>query len=595
MPTLTLPDGNREVTPEEFLAVIRHSFSHLMAQAVSRVFPENKILFAIGPTIDKGFYYDFDIDRQLTPEDFPKIEAEMASIISENIPIVRIEKSKADARAFLEGQGATYKIELLDEVPDGEVISFYEQGDFTDWCRGPHVPNTGALKAFPVKLLSCASAYWRGDEKRKQLQRIYATAFLTSKEMEDHLLMLSEQDKHDHKAIGKALNLFSFHQEAPGIPFFHGDGTIIYNTVVNYIRGLLDQRDYEEVRTPTMMSSGLWHQSGHYDNFKERMYFTSVDDKEFAIKPMSCPGGILVYKSQFYSYKDLPVRVAEWGYVHRHELSGVLNGLLRVRAFTQDDAHIYCTPDQLMTEIFDLIDQVNEIYSTFGFLNYRVEVSTKPDKAIGTQEMWDNAEDALKKALDAKGIPYKINPGDGAFYGPKIDFHLEDARGRSWQCGTIQVDFNMPMRFGMEYIDRDGNKQCPVMIHRAILGSVERFIGQILERTAGNMATWLMPKQVRILPVGDKFNEYAKKVNKALREAGVRSSIDMSDNRLGNKIRLSQATKAPYVLVVGNKEEANETVAVRKRDGTDVGQVPLNEFVRKIREEISSRALESVF
>lgn len=583
----------RSATPEELLDVVRHSMSHLMAHAVSRVFKDQNVLFAIGPTITEGFYYDFDLDRSLTPEDFEAIETVMRGIIAENLPLERIEMPKAGAQVVLETQKATYKIEMLvDKTQDGETTSFYKQGEFTDWCRGPHVPSTGTLKAYPFKLISCASAYWRGDVRRKQLQRIYATAFLTEAEMAQHLQYLADMEKNDHKTIGKALDLFSFHPEAQGHPFYHGDGVILFNTVVSYIKGLLEKRGYEEVKTPSILSSVLWHQSGHYDNFKERMYFTEVDGKECAIKPMSCPGGILIYNTKAHSYRDLPLRVSEWGLVHRHEQSGELNGLLRVRSFTQDDAHIYCTPDQLMDELLDLIDLTAEVYSAFGFTKYVAEISTKPEKAIGSDEVWAKAEMVLKEALAIRNIPYKINPGAGAFYGPKIDFHLEDARGRSWQCGTIQVDFSMPARFKMEYTDSEGKKQQPVMVHRAILGSTERFIGQILERSSGNMATWLMPKQVMILPVSDKFNEYAKSVNKALREEGVRSHLDLSDNRLGNKIRLSQGLKMPYVLVVGGKEQETGTVAVRRRDGRDLGQMPLLQFIESIKKEIVSRAMD---
>jgi threonyl-tRNA synthetase len=570
---------------EEGLDLLRHTTAHIMAHAVLRIFKD--VEFAIGPTIEDGFYYDFDLEETLTPEHFEAIEREMHTIVNEDIPIRRLEMSKDEALKKLEGQKARFKIELLNEVPE-ETVSFYEESDFTDWCRGPHLPRTGMLRAF--KLLSLAGAYWRGDERRPMLQRIYGTAFFTQKELDDYLLRVEEAKKRDHRKIGKDLGLFSFHDEAPGIAFWHPKGWVLYDAIETYMKNKLTAAGYVQVRTPIILNETLWRQSGHWDNYKDNMYFTEIDNLPFAVKPMNCPGSLLIFKNTLYSYRDLPLRMSELGLVHRHELKGVLSGLFRVRAFVQDDSHIFCTLDQLGDEVMKLIDLTHDIYRDFGFTEYEVELSTRPSKSIGTDEMWTNAEDTLREALETRGIEYETNPGEGAFYGPKIDFHIKDALKRRWQCGTIQVDFSMPERFDLSYIGPDGAKHRPAMIHRAILGSIERFIGVLTEHYGGAFPTWLSPEQVRIIPISAiKFGEYAQSVNERLLAAGLRSSVDERSEKLNYKIREAQLHKVPYMLVVGAKEAEVGAVAVRRRDNRDLGPMDPDGFIKQLLKEIHNR------
>ena len=571
---------------EEGLDVLRHTTAHIMAHAVLRIFKD--VEFAIGPTIEDGFYYDFDLKETLSPEHFEAIENEMNKIVNENIPIQRLEMSKEAALKKLEQQKAKFKIELLNEVSE-DTVSFYEEGDFTDWCRGPHLPRTGMLKAF--KLLSVAGAYWRGDERNPMLQRIYGTAFFTQKELDEYLLQVEEAKKRDHRKIARELDLFSFHDEAPGLPFWHPKGWILYDQVETYLKKKLDAAGYVQVKTPIILNEHLWRQSGHWDNYKDNMYFTEIDEQPFAVKPMNCPGSTLIFKHTLYSYRDLPLRMSELGLVHRHELKGVLSGLFRVRAFVQDDSHIYCTVDQLGAEIIKLIDLTADIYSDFGFTEYEVELSTRPPKSIGTDEMWENAEKTLKESLESKKIDFAVNPGEGAFYGPKIDFHIKDALKRRWQCGTIQVDFSMPERFDLTYIGPDGTKHRPAMIHRAILGSIERFIGVLTEHYGGAFPTWLSPEQVRLIPISAiKFGEYADAVNQRLIEADIRSSVDDRSEKLNYKIREAQVQKVPYMLVVGAKESESNTVAVRRRDNRDLGPMDTEIFIQKLLKEIHDSA-----
>jgi threonyl-tRNA synthetase len=570
---------------EEGLDVLRHTTAHVMAHAVLRTFKD--VEFAIGPTIEDGFYYDFDLEETLSPEHFEAIENEMYKIVNEDIPIQRIEMSKDEALKKLEEQKAKFKIELLNEVTD-EVVSFYEEGDFTDWCRGPHLPRTGMLKAF--KLLSVAGAYWRGDERNPMLQRIYGTALFTQKELDEYLLQVEEAKKRDHRKIGKEMDLFSFHDEAPGLPFWHPKGWILYDGVETYLKKKLDAAGYVQVKTPLILNEELWRQSGHWDNYKDNMYFTEIDEQSFAVKPMNCPGSTLIFKHNLYSYRDLPLRMSELGLVHRHELKGVLSGLFRVRAFVQDDSHIYCTLEQLGDEVMKLIDLTYEIYSDFGFTEYEVELSTRPSKSIGTDEMWANAEKTLQEALESRKIKYDVNPGEGAFYGPKIDFHIKDALKRRWQCGTIQVDFSMPERFDLTYVGPDGAKHRPAMIHRAILGSIERFIGVLTEHYGGAFPTWLSPEQVRIIPISSiKFGEYANSVNERLLKADIRSSVDDRSEKLNYKIREAQVQKVPYMLVVGAKEAEANAIAVRRRDNRDLGPMDTDVFIKKLLQEIHNR------
>ena len=563
---------------------LRHTASHILAQAVKRLWPEAKL--AIGPAIDKGFYYDIDMEHTLTPEDLGKIEKEMSRIVKENLPITKSVMSRQEAIEFFKSKNEDYKVELIQDLPEDAVISCYSQGDFIDLCAGPHVASTGKVKAF--KLQSIAGAYWRGDEKNKMLQRIYGTAFEKKEELDAYLHMLEEAAKRDHRKLGKELGLFVIKEEGPGFPFFLPKGMALRNELENFWREVHHDFDYEEIRTPIILSKHLWETSGHWDHYRENMYTTIIDDEEYAIKPMNCPGGILVYQNEMHSYRDFPLRYAELGLVHRHELSGALHGLFRVRAFTQDDAHVFMLPDQMQTELMKVIELFDRIYSQFG-LKYHVELSTKPDNAMGDDAIWEAATEALRNAIEAKGIPYVINPGDGAFYGPKLDYHIEDSLGRTWQCGTIQLDMNLPERFQIEYIGEDGQKHRPIMIHRACFGSMERFIGILTEHYAGAFPTWMAPVQVKILPISEKHVEYAKELAKQMHRDYVRVEVDDRSEKIGYKIRQAQMAKVPYMLVVGDKEVEEGTVNVRKHGGDELGSVPFEEFFNSIKIEIKER------
>ncbi len=574
---------------EEALHLLRHTAAHVMAQAVMRLFKD--VEFAIGPTIEDGFYYDFDLEHVLAPEDFPAIEDEMRKIIAENYPVVRREVSEQEAQEILGTQRATFKRELLRGL-EGQQLSFYTQNDFTDLCRGPHLPSTGYIGAF--KLLSVAGAYWRGKETNPMLQRIYGTAFFTEKELKAYLRQLEEAKKRDHKKLGAELDLFHFDPVGPGFPFWHANGSVVYGAVQNYMNEKLQEYDYDTIRTPLILNEQLWRDSGHWEHYRENMYFTEIDEKAYAVKPMNCPGGTRVYKHGFYSYRDLPVRQAEFGVVHRHEKSGVLSGLFRVRSFTQDDAHIYCTPDQAVDEVISCLNLVQDVYKQFGFDEYHFELSTRPDKSIGTDEQWEFAESVLHKALERIKIDYQLNPGDGAFYGPKIDVHIKDAIKRTWQCGTIQVDFSMPQRFGLEYVDADGERKQPVMIHRAIFGSLERFIGILIEHTAGKFPAWLAPVQAMVIPVSDeKFGEYAQEVRQYLHRLGLRVQTDSRNESLNKRIRDNQKKQVPYMLVVGEKEAGEGTVSVRRRDGVQLPEpLRIEEFADLLIAEVVERRLD---
>ncbi|OHW61821.1 threonine--tRNA ligase 2 [Andreesenia angusta] len=562
-----------------------HTSAHMLAQAIKRLFPEAK--FAIGPAIKDGFYYDIDMEHRLVPEDLEKLEKEMKAIAKENFELERSVMSREEALKYMEERGEVYKVELISELPEGEEISFYTEGEFTDLCRGPHLPNTKRVKA--VKLTSIAGAYWRGDEKKPMLQRIYGISFEKQKELDAYLEMVEEAKKRDHRKLGKELDLFTMHNEGPGFPFFHPKGMVLWNTIQNFWRAEHQKRGYGEIKTPLILNEDLWHQSGHWDHYKENMYFTEIDGGDYAIKPMNCPGSMIVYKSNMYSYRDFPIRWAELGQVHRHELAGALHGLMRVRTFTQDDAHIFMLPEQVKDELVGVIELADELYSAFGF-KYHVELSTRPDNYMGEIETWDLATENLRAALEEKGVEYRINEGDGAFYGPKIDFHLEDSIGRTWQCATIQLDFQMPERFDLTYIGADNEKHRPVMIHRAILGSMERFIGILIEHYAGKFPAWLAPVQVSILPISDKYNDYAEEVKNALELKGIRVEMDVRSEKIGFKIREAQMQKIPYMLVVGEKEVENNAVSVRTRDGGDMGALGLSEFIDKIVQEIRDKA-----
>lgn len=563
---------------------LRHTASHILAQAVKRLWPEAKL--AIGPAIDKGFYYDIDMEHTLTPEDLGKIEKEMSRIVKENLPITKSVMPRQEAIEFFKAKNEDYKVELIQDLPEDAVISCYSQGDFIDLCAGPHVASTGKVKAF--KLQSIAGAYWRGDEKNKMLQRIYGTAFEKKEELDAYLHMLEEAAKRDHRKLGKELGLFVIKEEGPGFPFFLPKGMALRNELENFWREVHHDFDYEEIRTPIILSKHLWETSGHWDHYRENMYTTIIDDEEYAIKPMNCPGGILVYQNEMHSYRDFPLRYAELGLVHRHELSGALHGLFRVRAFTQDDAHVFMLPDQMQTELMKVIELFDRIYSQFG-LKYHVELSTKPDNAMGDDAIWEAATEALRNAIEAKGIPYVINPGDGAFYGPKLDYHIEDSLGRTWQCGTIQLDMNLPERFQIEYIGEDGQKHRPIMIHRACFGSMERFIGILTEHYAGAFPIWMAPVQVKILPISEKHVEYAKELAKQMHRDYVRVEVDDRSEKIGYKIRQAQMAKVPYMLVVGDKEVEEGTVNVRKHGGDELGSVPFEEFFNSIKIEIKER------
>ena len=563
---------------------LRHTASHILAQAVKRLWPEAKL--AIGPAIDKGFYYDIDMEHTLTPEDLTKIEKEMSRIVKENLPITKSVMSRQEAIEFFKSKNEDYKVELIEDLPEDAVISCYAQGDFVDLCAGPHVASTGKVKAF--KLQSIAGAYWRGDEKNKMLQRIYGTAFEKKEELDAYLHMLEEAAKRDHRKLGKELGLFVIKEEGPGFPFFLPKGMALRNELENFWREVHHEFDYEEIRTPIILNKQLWETSGHWFHYRENMYTTIIDDEEYAIKPMNCPGGILVYQNEMHSYRDFPLRYAELGLVHRHELSGALHGLFRVRAFTQDDAHVFMLPDQMQSELMKVIELFDRIYSQFG-LKYHVELSTKPDNAMGDDAIWEAATEALRNAIEAKGIPYVINPGDGAFYGPKLDYHIEDSLGRTWQCGTIQLDMNLPERFQIEYVGEDGQKHRPIMIHRACFGSMERFIGILTEHYAGAFPTWMAPVQVKILPISEKHVEYAKELAKQMHRDYVRVEVDDRSEKIGYKIRQAQMAKVPYMLVVGDKEVEEGTVNVRKHGGDELGTVPFDEFFNSIKIEIKER------
>ena len=563
----------------------RHTASHVMAQAVKRLWPDAQL--AIGPAIENGFYYDIDMEHKLVPEDLPKIEAEMSRIVKENLPIEKVLMERQEALDFFAAKQENYKVELINDLPADAVISAYKQGEFTDLCAGPHLASTGKVKAF--KLQSIAGAYWRGDEKNKMLQRIYGTAFEKKEELEEYLHLLEEAARRDHRKLGKELGLFVIKEEGPGFPFFLPKGMAVRNALEDFWREVHHDYDYEEVRTPIILSHHLWETSGHWFHYRENMYTTQIDGAEYAIKPMNCPGGILVYANDMHSYRDLPIRMAELGLVHRHELSGALHGLFRVRSFTQDDAHVFMTPSQIKEELMSVIDLFGRIYSQFG-LSYHVELSTKPEGAIGDDAIWELATEALREAIEAKGIPYRINEGDGAFYGPKLDFHIRDSIGRTWQCGTIQLDMNLPERFNLEYIAEDGQKHRPIMIHRACFGSMERFIGILIEHFAGAFPTWMAPVQVKILPISEKHVEYAEKLRKAFKDAYVRVELDDRSEKIGYKIRQAQMEKVSYMLVVGDKEVEEGKVAVRKRGVGEQGAIPWEEFLANIQQEIKDRA-----
>jgi len=568
------------------LDVLRHSAAHLMAHAVSRLWGPVKL--GIGPTIENGFYYDMELDHTITDDDFPAIEGEMKKIAKENIPIKRIELSRREAEEKFRREDQPYKLELIRDLPEGETISVYEQGDFSDLCRGPHLSYTKKIKHF--RITSVAGAYWRGDEHNPMLQRLYGTAFTSKEELEGYLTRLEEARKRDHRLLGKQLDLFSFHDEAPANPFYHPKGAVVFNELIEFARRQNRQRGYEEILTPLVLSEDLWHRSGHYDNYRENMYFTKVDEKDFAVKPMNCPGHLLVYRGGRRSYRDLPWRMAEFGKVHRHEKSGVTHGLFRVRSFVQDDAHIFCTPDQVEAEIQQTIEYVFFVYETFGFSDFRIELSTRPDKSIGSDAMWQKAESALKNAMDDQGISYQINAGDGAFYGPKIDFHVCDSLNRSWQCGTIQLDFSMPDRFGLKYVASDGKDYEPVMIHRAIFGSVDRFFGILLEHFAGWLPLWLSPVQIRLLPIGDRHHDRCYTIQKSCRERGFRVEIDERGEGVSKKVRDAQMMKIPYMVIVGDKELESGSLSVRDAFG-GTKKMTLESFIDKLSREVYNRDL----
>ena len=574
------------ITPDspEGLHAIRHTASHVMAQAIQHLFPGTK--FAIGPAIEKGFYYDLDSEHVFTPDDLKAIEKEMAKIVKQNLPVVRHEIPRAEALAKFKAENEPYKVELIEDLPEDAVISTYSQGDFTDLCAGPHCPSTGRVKAF--KLMSIAGAYWRGDEKNKMLQRIYGTAFASKEDLEAYLHMLEEAEKRDHRKLGKQLGLFMLSDYGPGFPFFLPNGMILRNELINYWREVHRKYNYYEVSTPMIMNRQLWETSGHWDHYKENMYFTKIDGEDYAIKPMNCPGGMLVYDSEPHSYRDLPLRVGELGLVHRHELSGALHGLFRVRCFTQDDAHIFMMPNQIEDVIQETIRLFDEVYATFG-LTYHAELSTRPDNSMGDDATWEMTTNALRKVMDDFGLKYVVNEGDGAFYGPKIDFHLKDSIGRTWQCGTIQLDMLLPEKFNLTYTGEDGQKHRPVMIHRVVYGSIERFIGILIENYAGAFPAWLAPEQVRVMPITDKFNEYAKSVVDKMEALGIRAHLDDRNEKIGYKIREGQIKKVPYMLVVGEKEATNGTVSVRSRSEGEMGAMAVDEFIAKLQKEIKEK------
>ena len=574
---------------QEGAHAFRHTTSHILAQAVKRLFPDTKL--AIGPAIDDGFYYDFDREVPFTTEDLETIEKEMKKIVKEDLKIEQFTLPREEAIALMKEKEEPYKVELIEDLPEDAVISFYKQGEFTDLCAGPHLLSTKSVKAF--KLTSLAGAYWRGSEKNKMLTRIYGTSFTKKADLDEYLAKIEEAKKRDHRKLGKELGLFTILEEGPGFPIFLPKGMILKNTLIDYWREVHTRAGYVEISTPIMLNKQLWETSGHWAHYKENMYTTVIDEEDFAIKPMNCPGGILVYKTEPHSYRDLPLRMGELGTVHRHEKSGALHGLMRVRSFTQDDAHIFMTREQIKDEIKGVARLIDEVYSLFGF-KYHVELSTKPEDSMGSQEDWDIATDALRSALDELQLPYVINEGDGAFYGPKIDFHLEDTLGRTWQCGTIQLDFQLPLRFEMEYIAADGEKHRPIMVHRVVFGSIERFIGILIEHFAGAFPTWLAPVQVKVLPISEKYHEYANEVAAKLKEAKIRCSVDERSEKIGYKIRDARLNKIPYMLVVGAKEQEEGVVSVRSRFLGDEGQRSLDTFIAEITEEIKNRTIRKV-
>lgn len=569
---------------KEGLFTLRHTASHVMAQAIQHLFPGTK--FAIGPAIDDGFYYDLDSDHVFSQEDFAAIEKEMAKISKENIPLVKKVVSRGEALKFFQDKGQDYKVMLINDLPEDAQISLYEQGDFTDLCAGPHMRSTGKVKVF--KIMTVAGAYWRGDSKNKMLQRIYATAFFKKEDLDHYLFIRSEAEKRDHRKLGKQLDLFSFHDEGPGFPFFHPKGMALRNMLMDYERELFKEFGYVEIMTPVILSKQLWIQSGHWDHYKENMYFTKIDDEDYAIKPMNCPGGILYFKTQQRSYRDLPMRVGEFGLVHRHELRGALHGLFRVRCFTQDDAHIFMTQDQMKDEVIKCMAMYKKMYGVFG-LEYHVELSTRPENSMGSDELWEISTNALREAIEKTGVPYQINEGDGAFYGPKLDFHVQDSLGRTWQCGTIQMDMQLPERFDVNFIGEDGEKHRAVMLHRAGYGSLERFIGILIEHFAGAFPTWIAPVQVKVIPVTEKHMDYAKSVAKTLSESNIRVELEEANETLGYKIRKAQMEKVPYMLIVGDKEEKSHTVSIRSRKDGDKGSMMVPMFIAGLMQEIKSR------
>lgn len=571
----------------EALHTLRHTAAHVMAQAIQHLFPGTK--FAIGPAIDTGFYYDLESEHKFTNEDFPAIEKEMAKIVKENLAIQKSSKSREEALAYFRERNQDYKVELIEDLPEDAQITFYTQGDFTDLCRGPHVRSTGKVKAF--KLMSVAGAYWRGDENRQMLQRIYGTAFYKKEELEHFLYVREEAAKRDHRKLGRELDLFSFHDEGPGFPFFHPKGMVIRNALIDFERELFKKYHYEEIMTPVILSKKLWLQSGHWDHYRENMYFTKIDGEDYAVKPMNCPGGILYFKTQQRSYRDLPKRVAEFGLVHRHELHGALHGLFRVRNFTQDDAHIFMTREQMKPEVIETLQMFKDLYAPFG-IKYHVELSTRPENSMGSDELWELATDALREAIEQAGIPYKVNEGDGAFYGPKLDFHIQDSLGRTWQCGTIQMDMQLPERFDVTYVGEDGEKHRAVMIHRAGYGSLERFIGILTEHFAGKFPVWMAPVQAKVIPVSNNQMAYAKEIANKLSAADIRVELDENNDTLGYKIRKAQMEKVPYMIIIGDKEVGAGNISVRTRKGADEGSVDLESFINRVHDEVKNRTVD---
>jgi threonyl-tRNA synthetase len=564
----------------------RHTASHILAQAVKRLFPEAKL--AIGPAIDNGFYYDFDLEHKFTDEDLSKLRKEMKRIVDADLKLERFELPRSEAVKFMEEKGEPYKVELIEALPEDAVISFYKQGDFTDLCAGPHMGSTSEIRA--VKLMNVAGAYWRGDEKNKMLQRIYGTAFPSKDELDAYLARIEEAKKRDHRKIGKEMDLFAIYDEGPGFPFFLPNGMIVRNALEDFWRREHARRGYQEIKTPLILSETLWHESGHWDHYKDNMYFTKIDEGDYAIKPMNCPGAMLAYKRRLYSYRDLPIRLAEMGQVHRHELSGVLHGLMRVRTFTQDDAHIFMLPEQIEAEIIGVIDFIDSVYSIFGF-KYHVELSTRPENAMGSQEEWDLAIAALRRAMETKGMPYVVNEGDGAFYGPKLDFHLEDSLGRTWQCGTVQLDYQMPQRFDLNYVGGDGEKHRPIMIHRVVFGSIERFIAILTEHFAGKFPLWLAPVQVKFLTVTSDRNDFARELAARFTEAGLRAAVDLRNEKIGYKIREARNARDSYIVVVGEREVETGLLPVRSSKEGEIGSFREADLICKLQEEIATKAL----